>query len=223
MKWFSGRRSQPPGGPRQEAPAEETRQPSPALNALWRRLRTGRNYNVLDLGPASGANVEFFSQFSGKIYIENLQQTLASFDYLSPEDGVSLDSVFRYLLPYKRNTRFDVIFSWDLFNYLESREFLHLIRHLNRYCDDGAIIFALISTKKSIPEQPPRYRIVDQETIASTSATTIMKACPRYEETELLRLMPSFRVGHSFLMRSGFKEYLFLRDRSVGYRTPVQL
>ncbi len=220
MKWFRGRRSDSIEGTTSETGAveEELRHSSLALNALCHRLRSGRKYNVLDLGPACGTNVEFFSNFSGKIYIEDLHRTLNSFDFLSPDDGLSFDSVFRYLLPYQRTTRFDLIFSWDLFNYLEKREFLFLMRHLGRFCTDETLIFALISTNKSIPEQPSSFRILDHETLASRTHRGILRECPRYEESELLQLMPGFRVCQSFLLRSGVKEYLFLRDRERLYQ-----
>lgn len=213
MKWprFPGRSGEP-ATVRAETVEEETRHPSLALNALFHRLRAGRKYNVLDLGPACGTNVEFFSRFSGKIYIEDLHRTLGSFDFLSPEDGLSYESVFRYLLPYQKSTRFDLIFAWDLFNYLDRREFLFLMRHLGRFCGEDAMIFALISTNKSIPEQPPRYRIIDQETLSCRRKHGILRTCPRYEEGDLLHMMPSFRVCQSFLMRNGVKEYVFLRE-----------
>ncbi len=216
MRWprFRGRSEEPTAPHVEIAEAEEeTRHPSLALNALCHRLRSDRKYNVLDLGPACGANVEFFSRFSGKIYIEDLHRTLTSFDFLSPDDGLSYDSVFRYLLPYQKSTRFDLIFAWDIFNYLEKREFLFLMRHLSRFCPEDAMIFALLSINKSIPDQPPQYRIVDNETLVCRSKRGIWRPCPRYEESDLLHMMPSFRVCQSFLMRSGVKEYVFLRER----------
>ena len=39
-----------------------------ALNVLFRQLRTDRSDNFLDLGAAFGANVDFFSQYSCRIF-----------------------------------------------------------------------------------------------------------------------------------------------------------
>ena len=122
-----------------------------ALDVLFHQLRQQRNYNILDLGSAFGANVDFLSQFSRRIYIEDLYQTLISFNFFSPEDGVNYADVFEYLLPYRRETCFDVILAWDLFNYLEPPEYLHLTRHLSKYCRTDSFLFALISTHKHIP------------------------------------------------------------------------
>ncbi len=208
MKWF-----RPDAEPQAVLPAQGEVRHSLALNALYHRLDSQRRYNVLDLGRACSQNVEFFSQFCGKIYIEDLLSTLSSFDYLSPEDGTSLDAVFEYLLPYQSTTRFDIVFSWDLFNYLEPDSFRHLIGYLSRFCPPGALIFSLISTLESIPDKPGTYRIQDSETLQYPAPGTILRRCPCYQEPDLLRLMPGFRVCNSFLLRNGFKEYLFIRRR----------
>ncbi len=215
MKWF--RRSS--GGTDLEvAQPESFNHTSLALNALIQRLRDDRRYHVLDLGPANGVNVDYYSQFAAKIYIEDLHRTLSSFDYLSVQEGDSLDPVFRYLLPYQRGTRFDIVFGWDLFNYLAPREFLSLSRHLARFCAPGALVFALISTRDSIPDQPGRYTIVDDQTLRYGGASTILRKSPRYEETALARLMPDYRAAHSFLLRNGFKEYLFVCGHNAAKR-----
>lgn len=183
-----------------------------ALNVLFHQLRPDRKYNLLDLGPALGANVEFFSQFSCKIYIEDLYRTLTSFDFLSPEDGFSYDAVFEYLLPYRKNTRFDVILAWDLFNYLERDEFLFLMRHLTKFSHTGTLLFALFSTSKHIPEKPINFKIVDNESLLYENNSSVLRPCPQYSQSDLQHLMPNFRVCNSFILRHGIKEYLFVRE-----------
>ena len=209
MKWFLQRRARPLASSKPPSFESEEHHTSLGLNTLFHRLRRDQTYNILDLGPACSDNLDFFSQFSGKIYIEDFHNTLISFDFLCPEDGLSLDEIFQYLLPYPKETRFDIIFSWDLFNYLERREFLHLARHLTRFCRDGTLIFSLISTKDVIPEQPGVFRILNPERLAYRVSSRIMRECPRYQERDLARLMPAFRVSNSFLLRNGFREYLF--------------
>ncbi len=211
MKWLRRGLDRPQEPPE---PPQDSNHTSLALNALLQRLRSDRRYHLLDLGMASGVNVEFYSRFAAKIYIEDLYRTLSSFDYLSPDDGASYDTVFRYLLPYQRGTRFDIILGWDLFNYLQPREFLFLSRHLARFCAPGALMFALVSTRDSIPEQPGRYTIVDDQTLSYRTSSAVMRASPKYQETQLAQLMPNFRVANSFLLRNGFKEYLFACNRT---------
>ena len=167
---------------------------------------------MLDLGAAFGANVDFFSQFARQIHIEDLYHTLVSFDLFShEEDGVNYADVFDYLLPYRKETRFDVILAWDLFNYLDRDEYFYLTRHLSKYCRPGSLLFAHISTRKHIPERPTNYKIIDEQTLAYEKSSTVLRPCPRYAEPDLHHLMPDFRVCNSFLLRNGIKEYLFAR------------
>jgi hypothetical protein len=192
--------------------AEPQSNTSLALNALYYQLRHEKKYAILDLGPALGANVEFFSQFSCRIHIEDLYHTLSSFDFFSPEDGFTYETVFEYLLPYTHNTRLDVILSWDIFNYLERDEFESLISHLGHFCHKGTLLFSLISTLKHIPDQPTAFRILDQETLQYQTRSNVLRPCPGYQQTDLNHLMPRFRVCNSFLLRNGFKEYLFVYE-----------
>lgn len=184
--------------------------PSLAFNVLYHQLRTDRKFHVLDLGSACKQNIEFFGQFSCKIYIEDLYNTLASFDYLAPEDGFSYDRIFDYLLPFTDNTRFDLILAWDLFNYLDRDQFHHLVRHLHRFSRRGTVIFSLISTLKHLPEKPNQFRILDSEKLLYESRSSVLRTCPRYQQTDLDQIMKGFRTCNSFLLRNGFKEYLFL-------------
>ncbi len=191
-------------------------QTSLVLNVIYHLIKPVHKYTILDLGPAFGTNIEFFSKFSHKIYIEDFYHTLASFDFFSPEDGVHYEAVIEYLLPYRENTRFDIIFSWDLFNYLQKEELHHLIRHLSRFCHPGTLLFALISTLKHIPERPIHFKILDQQDLQYESCSAVLRPCPGYQQTDLNRLMANFRVCNSFLLRNGFKEYLFVWELEDG-------
>ena len=210
MKWWFSGSSLESKEPLEFSPWHSAAHTSLALNALYHHLRPERKYNVLDLGPALGANVDFFSQFPCKIYIEDFYRTLSSFDFFSPEDGFTYQVVFEYLLPYSRNTRFDIVMTWDIFNYLERDEFRYLIQHLSQFCHAGTLLFALMSTLKHIPEKPTTFKILDQERLLYQTNSSVLRRCPQYQQSDLNQLMPNFRTCNSFLLRNGFKEYLFV-------------
>jgi len=111
-QWFSGLGLKSKEEPIEDSSPEPEANASLALKVLYDQLRHQRKYHILDLGPALGANVDFFSQFSCKVYIEDFYRTLTSFDYLS-EGELSYQAVFEYLLPYQKNTRFDIILGWE--------------------------------------------------------------------------------------------------------------
>jgi hypothetical protein len=210
--WFRSREKRKTGQLKRRAGATESVQKSLALNVLFHQFREGQKYNILDLGPASNQNIEFFSQFSCKLYIEDLYETLSSFDFFSPEDGFTYDAVLSYLLPYPKTVRFDLILAWDLFNYLERDVLRNLIQHLSKFSHTGTLLLGLISTRKHIPETPYQFKILDPESMIYRASSSVMKPCPRYEGRDLGHLLPEFRVCNSFLLRNGFKEYLFVRE-----------
>jgi hypothetical protein len=183
---------------------------SPALNVVLGDIQQDRRYEILDLGSAVGQNVDFFGQFSCRLHIEDLYDTLSSFDFLSPEDGFSYQAVFSYLMPYPRKLRFDLILAWDILNYLEREECRQLIVHLGHFCQKGTILFGLISTRRHIPDTPHLFRLGGTEKLVYERRSTVVRDCPRYEKTDLDVLIPGFRVCNSFLLRNGYKEYVFL-------------
>jgi hypothetical protein len=210
MKWLSSILSKGEQGPDRALPQASGVQVSLGLQVLLQQLKPERSYSILDLGTAHGRNIEFFSRFAGKISVEDLHSTLASFDFLSPEDGFSYEAVFEYLLPYRKNSRFDVILAWDLLNYLERDEFKHLIRHLSKFCRPGSLLLALICTSKHMPDRPTRFLVADEQTLEYRNDSTVLRTCPLYQQSDLKNLMPSFRVCNSFILRNGMKEYLFV-------------
>lgn len=185
-------------------------QPSLALGTLFRQLRRDRKYHILELGPAVGDNINYLSRFSCRVRVEDLHCTLGSFDYLSQAGKVDYEAVFQYLLPYEKSTRFDIILAWDLLNYLEFVEVQFLMRHLSRFCHQGTVLFAMISTVKNIPDKPGHYRIIDDSNVLYESQSTVLRPCPRYHDVDLKQLMPTFRVYNSYLLRNGMKEYLLV-------------
>jgi hypothetical protein len=195
----------------EEAP-ESSVQKSLALNTLFHQIKEGQKYTILDLGPPVGANVEFFSQYSCKLFIEDLFETITSFDFLSPEDGFSYDKVFSYLLPFQKSCRFDFILTWDVLNYLDREAFRSLMVHLGRFSRKGTVMFSLISTNRHMPETPHRFKILDKENLCYMSQSSVLRECPRYESTDLTHMMPDFRVANSFFLRNGYREYLFLHE-----------
>ena len=212
MGWFSSRGT----GPRKEsqgraqAVAEPDVHRSLALSALFDDIR-GRRMQVLDLGSAVGSNVEFLSQFGCKLYIEDLWAALAARtpsgegDLLGPE-------FFAEFLSIPDDTRFDVIFAWDLFNYLQRKELAQFAIHLRRYCTPGARLFALMSILKTMPAQPYRFKIQDEQHLVYERRTSGERPSPRYVPSEMTDNFKGFHVDRSFLLRHGIQEFLLVKD-----------
>ncbi|HEV8581805.1 MAG TPA: hypothetical protein VGX68_22275 [Thermoanaerobaculia bacterium] len=212
MSWFSSTRSV---GLRKEqipvpAPPEPDVHRSLALAALFQEIR-GRRVTVLDLGSAVGSNVEFFSQYGCKLFIEDLYAALSS-RTPSGEGDLAGPEFFSEFLSVPEDTRFDVILAWDRFNYLRRKELAYFGEQLRRYTHPGALAFALMSYHKQIPAQPYRFKVKDERSLIYDRRTAAERPSPRYVPAEVTGLLKGFRVDRSFLLQHGIQEYLLVRE-----------
>lgn len=193
---------------RQNSQHEPVVYKSLGLSALLGQLQSDYKYSILDLGQALGANVEFWSRFQCRLYIEDFYRGYSARIALGPED--SRETILAELLPFSQETCFDIILAWDLFNYLDPEELEALIGRLSSWCRQGTLLFALISSQPRIPAQPTVFRIVDCEQMIYETHTQEMRPCPRHQPRDLARLMARFAVSSSFLLRHGVQEYVFV-------------
>jgi len=241
MGWLFGNRTRGKAGkdPRapepRAGPGEEAREgvreglreevhTSPALRALVHRLRRSAPPAILDLGPAVGVNVEFFSAFSSRLTIADLHGSLAADERLAvrfseqpepalsellspgePSPGDSGDSSPR------PGRRYDVVLVWDLFNYLTREQMEALGQHLGRLTRPGAHLLTLVATAPQIPAEPIVYKIDDEDHLRYTIRSSRPRKSPRWAPADLGRSLAGFTVDRSYLLRHGVQEYLMLR------------
>ena len=117
------------------------RQPAPSLHrsnglsALVQQLQTDSRYTILDLGPALGSNLEFWSQYPCKLYLEDFTRSLPSDVLGEDEDNEQVHQpLLEILLPFSADLRFDIILCWDIFNYLTQVQLASFVRYLGKFC-----------------------------------------------------------------------------------------
>ncbi len=213
MSWFSFRTARketaahPVAAPAQPGTEPEIHR-SLALPTVFAAMARGPKANVLDLGTAIGSNVEHLSQYGCRLSIEDLfmtRTTVADGEQLGPE-------FFEQLIPLPNGPQFDVVFAWDLFNYLTRKELGLLTTRLRQACRTNAQVLALIWIHKSIPAQPIRFRFRGMDQLVYDRRTALERPGPRFQPAEINQLMAGFHVDRSFLLRHGIQEYLFVRE-----------
>ncbi len=187
-----------------------------ALGALLQQLETGRLHTILDFGPALGGNLKFWAPYASRICFEDFYRTWEDLGFPRPADGSYDASTLQHLFAFDRNDRFDIILTWDLFNYLEPDHTQAIAGFLSRYCRAGALLFALLSSTPLIPSRPNRFRILNQEQVLYEKVGSGSRPSPRYQPRDVARMVPGFQVLNSFLLRHGVQEYLFLRQEESG-------
>ncbi len=191
-------------------PAGPQRYRSQAIGNAHERLDSeDRKVEILDLGAACGETLAFYSGLSCRLHFADSYADMKGRPRDEEETTDDILAAYAAALPFRSGTRFDLILSWDLFNYLSREEIEGLTRHLRRFSSDSAPLVSLIWNTPKIPAQPHHYAIVDAETLEYRPTTTSERPGPRYKEPDLLRAMDGYRVRRSFLLRHGVQEYVF--------------
>lgn len=171
---------------------------SPGITAIYNELKASREHRVLDLGPSSARNFNFFTQLSCKIRFENLNECLA-------EGAQSADQALQdYLNPFQQEEKFDVVLTWDLFNYLDEAAIVWLVAQLTPICRPDALLHMVKYASAQIPRAPRSFQILDPHHISlQQNAATALRRHNRHETARLLRLMPDFYIESSYMNYEG--------------------
>lgn len=215
---------------RREVEAETVLQvPTLGLGAALSLLPRHRPARVLDLGPANGQNVTFFSRFGCQLEIFDLYSSIT--DYRNQGFGstsrtpspvhAAVDSFLERAESREQQpgseSSFDLILAWDLLDYISGPEIAELFRGLRPHRRAGTRLLAFVSYRGPIPGRPRRYQIADEKSLAFDEGAGASRPCPGYKEPQLLKLLPGFEVESCYLMRHGVQEYVFLeRGREGG-------
>ncbi len=184
---------------------------SPGLDYLLQHTPADRTWAVLDLGPALGSSVAFWSEFPCRLQIEDLRDSLVeTLTRAAPAaEGEPSARDLGSMLSLCPEARFEVILCWDLLNYLSREEIAGLVRHLRGFCLPGTLLFALFHIHPRIPSLPAVFQIVGKDRLQYLWPSGELRSGPGYQAREISQMMEGFSAGRSFLLRHGFQEYIF--------------
>jgi hypothetical protein len=180
------------------------------LNALLQALHEDCTYTILDLGPALGANVEFWSRFARKMHLGDFYASLTAQLGGKMEEGTWDASVLERLLPFTPETRWDIILCWDVLNYLTHDQVSSLLAYLSGFCKPGTLLFAQFWLSPQIPARPITFKIIGSEYLEYLGRESETRPWAFYQPRDINRFMGGFQVANSFLLRHGIQEYLFI-------------
>jgi SAM-dependent methyltransferase len=195
MKLFRGSSGQPPSS----APKQQMSRRSSGLGELARMLESQDPLCVLDLGATSANNIRFFTGRSHRIYSEDL--LLASVDpslRIKDEEGKLVIDTKRFLeenLAYSA-AHFDVVFAWNLPDYMDEELVKPVIDRLWSTLKPGGMLLAFFHTRDAGPDAPCyRFHITGKDSL----------------DMQEIKLPPQSR-GHS---SSGFRLQRVFNNRHI--------
>lgn len=149
--------------------AQKLTRRSSGLGELSRMWDVDTPLCVLDLGSTSPANIRFFTERSHKVYSEDL--LVASTDpnlVTKDEQGNAVLDSRQFLadnLVYPA-AHFDVVFCWNLADYLDESLVRPVMGRLWSVLKPGGMLLAFFHTKDAGPDSPCyRFHIVGKDTL----------------------------------------------------------
>lgn len=194
-------------------PSSETVFKAPGLESMMRQIARRQRSDILDLGSPCQANIRYLSQFPCVLHIGDIVRTLADEPEMSaPDEERDVEGVIERLMTYKDNIRFDAIFAWDLFDYLDQATLRAIGRRVGHHCRTGTLLYLMTSNRKTIPDEPGRFAIVDEQHLRFEPMGGGIRSGVKHTPFGLERIMRGFCLQHSFLLGNQMQDYLFVHD-----------
>lgn len=214
MWWPSPRRQPRPTIPAAALPGRPPPGPaerrSPGLAALFGGIGTAGDQRVLDLGAASGASLEVYGRYASQVRFADL---------CGPADEQREDSDWQAAVAALTDTladeavRYSIVVTWDRLDYLAPAARDDLVAHLTAHAEPGARLYAVVAETTGIPRHPVTYTLTGIDRVVVNGAGGDLRPHPRLTPAEVQRILDPFVVEHSFVLRTGSREYLAVLPR----------
>ena len=174
-------------------------------------LNATERHVVLDLGAASTPMLEVLGRSRCRVEIADLAH-FGGVDRLNvAEPGPALAEVADSMLPNRLpDDAIDLVFCWDLPNYLTLNALSALMNVIGQRARPGALAHALIFySERDMCEHPGRLVPTADGELMDYSATSAVIAAPRYSPEDLGKSMGRFVLDRARLLSNGMQELLF--------------
>ena len=184
---------------------------APLFHDLLAGLDETERHVVLDLGAASTGMLALLGRSRCRVEITDLAH-FGGIDCLNTsEPGPVLVDAADALLPNRLpDDAIDLVFCWDLPNYLTLNGLSALMNAIGRRARPGALAHALIFyAEPDMKEHPGRFvPTADGELIDNSAASAAIEA-PRYSPEDLGKNIGQFVIDRARLLSNGMQEFLF--------------
>ncbi|MBT8089497.1 MAG: hypothetical protein KJO01_04750 [Gammaproteobacteria bacterium] len=190
---------------------------APLFQELLTGLDATRRHVILDLGAASTAMLALLGRSRCRVEIADLAH-FGGIDHLNrAEHGPALAHAAESLLPNALpDDAIDLVFCWDLPNYLTLDALSALMAAIGRRARPGALAHALIFyADRDMKEHPGRFVPTADGELIDRSGPGAVTAAPRYSPEVLGKSMGRFVIDRARLLGNGMQEFLF-RLESCG-------
>ena len=187
---------------------------APLFRQLIDQLDDDARHVALDLGSVATEMLDLLGRFRCRVEIAGLADDggLARLD--AAEDHEQRIAIAESLLPRPRpDDPADLVFCWDLLNYLKPEAIAVLMSAVAARMQPGACAHALIVySEKTMPERPGRWVPTADGLLTDRAPSPATLVAPRYSPEFLGRTMRGFTIVHARLLANGMQEFVLRLD-----------
>lgn len=183
---------------------------SPILFDLLNGLSKEEHHEILDILPANQGVIDLFSNFCCKLYLPGCLQELRGMTSEKYDTANKLHRAFTRTLGFhkKRREFLNVIFLWDLPNYLDKQVMKGLIEYLSQHMHEKVKLHFYIHIKQQMPASPGVYSMMPEGKVWLENSSDATVKSPLYFQDALQTLLHPFKVKRSMLLSNGLQEYI---------------
>jgi S-adenosylmethionine:diacylglycerol 3-amino-3-carboxypropyl transferase len=184
---------------------------APLFQDLVAGLDATRRHVILDLGAASTEMLALLGRSRCRVEVADLAH-FGGIDRLNrAEPGPAITEAAESVLPDRlTDDAIDLVFCWDLPNYLTLDALSGLMGAIGRRARPGALAHALIFyADRDMNEQPGRFVPTANGGLIDRGAPGAALAAPRYSPEDLGKNMGGFMIDRARLLSNGMQEFLF--------------
>ena len=183
---------------------------SPALAEIFASIDAEHPNRVLDLGPASRVNLEFYSGFASGVRIAHLLRG-DDLKKASESDEGFFVSLLDRLSPSGDET-FGLILAWDILDHLTDEQPSILAHHLAAVAERGTRVHVMTTTAHTMPAASTHFEIEGPGHLVYRPTTEERITAPNPPPAQVERWLDPFRISRSVILRHGIREFLAVLD-----------
>ncbi len=184
---------------------------APLFQNVLDKLEPSERSVLLDLGAASTDMLALFSESRCCVEIADVAHFGGCELLNSAEPGPILVEIAETLLPERvTHDPVDIVFCWDLPNYLTLPALKALMQAIGQRSREGAVAHALVYyAERNIPTLPGRFVPTEDGKLENPALPGELVTAPRYSPEELTDHMGGFAIDRARLLSNGMQEFLF--------------
>ena len=171
---------------------------SPGLNNILYKVKGINDSKIVDLGGDLKSNSHLLLNYSKSLFPENLRSLIKV-----NNNKTAYLKMNRQTLVFEKDIKFDVILTWDVFNYLSFDDLKTINERLEACSKPGTLIYILGYSGSQRPNSPQHFFLNEDGYTDIESYEELVKNGEKLSVVNLLKAFTNTRVVNNYLLHEG--------------------